>query len=140
LIILDLDSFKEYNDTWGHPAGDVRLREIADLLRANVREPDVAARYGGEEFAVILPNTSKHGAIRLAERLRLSAEACAPYKNGNHSPVSGYTISLGVATFPDDAGLVEELLHAADNAELTAKRLGKNRVFAANTSDKIPHA
>ncbi|RPJ25019.1 MAG: diguanylate cyclase [Chloroflexi bacterium] len=136
LIILDLDSFKAYNDKWGHPAGDVRLKEIASLLRANVRDPDVAVRYGGEEFAVILPNTPKSGALRLAERLRRSAEACAPYGNNDHSPVSGYTISLGVATFPDDATSVEELLLAADNAELTAKRLGKNRVYAANSSDK----
>ena len=140
LIILDLDSFKEYNDKWGHPAGDVRLKEIADLLRANVRDPDVAARYGGEEFAVILPNTPKSGALRLAERLRRAAEASAPYRNGTHSPISGYTISLGVATFPDDATSVEELLLAADNAELTAKRLGKNRVYAANSSDKIQNS
>ena len=140
LIILDLDSFKEYNDKWGHPAGDVRLREIADLLRANVREPDIAARYGGEEFAMILPNTPKSGAVRLAERLRRSAESSAPYRNDNHSPISGYTISLGVATFPDDATSVEELLLAADNAELMAKRLGKNRVYAANTSDKIQNS
>lgn len=137
LIILDLDSFKEYNDKWGHPAGDVRLREIADLLRANVREPDIAARYGGEEFAIILPDTGKSGAIRLAERLRKSAEESSPYSNGSHSPVSGYTISLGVATYPEDATSIEELLLAADNAELTAKRLGKNRVYAANASDKI---
>ncbi|HLO27507.1 MAG TPA: diguanylate cyclase [Anaerolineales bacterium] len=140
LIILDLDSFKAYNDKWGHPAGDVRLREISDLLRANVREPDVAARYGGEEFAIILPNTVKIGALRLAERLRQAAEANSPYKNGVNSPISGYTISLGVATFPDDAGSVEELLHAADKAELTAKRLGKNRVHAANLSDKIQNS
>ncbi|HEY9526306.1 MAG TPA: sensor domain-containing diguanylate cyclase [Anaerolineales bacterium] len=137
LIILDLDSFKEYNDKWGHPAGDVRLREVADLLRLKVRDPDVAARYGGEEFAVILPNTSKPGAIRLAERLRLAAEESAPYENGNQNPVPGYTISLGVATFPDDATSIEELLLMADNAELMAKRLGKNRVHAANSSDKI---
>ena len=137
LIILDLDSFKEYNDKWGHPAGDVRLKEIADLLRVDVREPDIAARYGGEEFAIILPNTSKIGAIQLAERLRQSAELSAPHRNGKNSPISGYTISLGVATFPDDATSVEELLHMADNAELTAKRLGKNRVYAANFSAKI---
>jgi diguanylate cyclase (GGDEF)-like protein len=137
LIILDLDSFKAYNDRWGHPAGDVRLKEIADLLRVNVRDPDVAVRYGGEEFAVILPNTPKTGALRLAERLRQAAEICAPYGTGNHSPVAGYTISLGVATFPDDATSLEELLLAADNAELTAKRLGKNRVYAANPFDKI---
>jgi diguanylate cyclase (GGDEF)-like protein len=138
LIILDLDSFKEYNDRWGHPAGDVRLREVADLLRLNVREPDVAARYGGEEFAVILPNTTKSGAIRLAERLRGSAEKSAPQKNGSDF-VPGYTLSLGVATLPDDAVSLEELLLMADNAELMAKRLGKNQVYAANASDVIPN-
>jgi diguanylate cyclase (GGDEF)-like protein len=137
LIILDLDSFKEYNDRWGHPAGDVRLKEIASLLRVNVRDPDIAARYGGEEFAVILPNTPKKGAIRLAERLRQAAESCAPYFMGKGVPISGYTISLGAATFPDDAKTVEELLLAADNAELAAKRLGKNRVCAADPSNKI---
>jgi diguanylate cyclase (GGDEF)-like protein len=137
LIILDLDSFKEYNDKWGHPAGDVRLKEIADLLRSNVREPDVAARYGGEEFAIILPSTSKGGAIRLAERLRSSAEASSPQKTNDNDPVPGYTISLGVATFPEDAASVEELLLMADNAELMAKRLGKNRVHDANSANKI---
>ena len=137
LIILDLDSFKEYNDKWGHPAGDIRLREIADLLRANLREPDVAARYGGEEFAVILPNTSKNGAIRLAERLRQAAESSAPHPNTDGEPVSGYTLSLGVATYPDDATTVEKLLLMADNAELQAKRLGKNRVCAANSPDVV---
>lgn len=114
----------------------MRLQEIADLLRANVREPDIAARYGGEEFAVILPSTSKLGAIVLAERIRLSAEEYAPTKNEDHSPISGYTLSLGVATFPEDADTLSELLLAADNAELTAKRLGKNRVCVANNSKK----
>lgn len=137
LIILDLDSFKEYNDKWGHPAGDVRLSEIASLLRLNVREPDVAARYGGEEFAIILPSTSKAGAVKLAERLRQAAEESVPYEREENCPVPGYTLSLGVATFPDDATSLEELLLMADNAELTAKRLGKNRVYAANSSDKI---
>jgi diguanylate cyclase (GGDEF)-like protein len=137
LIIIDLDSFKEYNDKWGHPAGDVRLREIADLLRLNVREPDVAARYGGEEFAIILPNTTKPGAIRLAERLRRSAEKSAPQKDEGNCPVPGYTLSLGVATLPDDALSLEELLLMADNAELIAKRLGKNQVYPANSSDII---
>jgi diguanylate cyclase (GGDEF)-like protein len=137
LIILDLDSFKEYNDKWGHPAGDVRLREVANLLRLNVREPDVAARYGGEEFAIILPDTSKHGAVQLAERLRHSAAESAPKRSEDSCPIPGYTLSLGVATFPDDAASIQELLLMADNAELMAKRLGKNRVYAANSSDKI---
>ncbi len=133
LIILDLDSFKEYNDNYGHPAGDVRLKEIGEMLRENVREPDIAARYGGEEFAVILPNTTKLGAVKLAERLREAAEARANQKNHNGGAISGYTISLGVATYPEDAKNVKDLLLAADNAELTAKRLGKNRVYAGTT-------
>jgi len=133
LIILDLDSFKEYNDNYGHPAGDVRLKEIGEMLRENVREPDIAARYGGEEFAVILPNTTELGAVKLAERLREAAEARANQKNHSGGAISGYTISLGVATYPEDAKNVKDLLLAADNAELTAKRLGKNRVYAGTT-------
>jgi diguanylate cyclase (GGDEF)-like protein len=140
LIILDLDSFKEFNDRWGHPAGDERLREIGNLLHDNVREPDVAARYGGEEFAIILPNTSKEGAIALAERLRFSAQAESPGENPRNGPIPGYTISLGVATFPQDAKTVYHLMLAADDAELNAKRLGKNRVCAASNSDNHKNA
>lgn len=132
LIILDLDSFKEFNDRWGHPAGDERLKEIGNLLNTNVREPDIAARYGGEEFAVILPNTSKDGALIVAERLRISAEAQAENEHPANGPIAGFTISLGVATFPDDSKTLYNLLLAADNAELNAKRFGKNRVCAAN--------
>ncbi|MGH2522051.1 MAG: GAF domain-containing protein, partial [Anaerolineales bacterium] len=129
LIILDLDSFKQYNDAYGHPAGDERLRAIAQLLRANVREPDFAARYGGEEFAVLLPHTGKPGALALAERIRAAAEATVQPLAGG--PVPGYTLSLGVATFPEDASTLPTLLVAADDAELAAKRAGKNRVCAA---------
>ncbi|MDW8328172.1 MAG: diguanylate cyclase, partial [Anaerolineales bacterium] len=141
LIILDIDSFKQYNDTYGHPAGDARLRAIADLLRNNVRDLDVAARYGGEEFAIILPHTDREGAAAMAERIRAAAEqmaydeeritsdltraACHP------SPIPGYTLSLGVAAFPEDAQTPEALLRAADDAELAAKRAGKNRVWLA---------
>jgi diguanylate cyclase (GGDEF)-like protein len=131
LIFLDIDSFKQYNDTYGHPAGNERLKAIAALLRQNVRDPDVAARYGGEEFAVILPHTNKVGALILAERIRSQAAAAAPEAAGAGEPVSGYTLSLGVAAFPDDADTPEALLLAADSAELAAKREGKNRVCAA---------
>ncbi len=131
LVIIDMDSFKEYNDTYGHPAGDERLKAIANILRENMRDPDVAARYGGEEFAVILPHTDKEGAISLAERLRKSAEEQAHDEHATQSYIPGYTISLGVATFPNDGTTVCALLKAADNAELAAKRLGKNRVCTA---------
>lgn len=138
LIIIDLDSFKKYNDTFGHPAGDERLKAIAHILRENVRDPDIAARYGGEEFAVILPHTTKDGAISLAERLREIAEEQAPGEPLHHAYIPGYTISLGVATFPYDGATPSALLRAADNAEMNAKRLGKNRVQAAETSENLP--
>ncbi|MBI5822570.1 MAG: diguanylate cyclase [Chloroflexi bacterium] len=138
LIILDMDSFKEYNDTYGHPAGDERLKAIAIILNDNVRDPDVAARYGGEEFAIILPHTTKEGATILAERLRETAEEQAPGEPGDRAYIPGYTISLGVATFPYDGDTTAALLRAADNAELNAKRLGKNRVCIAETSENLP--
>lgn len=132
LVILDIDSFKQYNDTYGHPAGDERLKAIARLLQSHVREPDLAARYGGEEFALILPHTHQAGAHILAERVRIAAEANAPQPATLGKPVSGYTLSLGVATFPNDADNFDQLLLAADNAEMVSKRKGKNRVTVAN--------
>jgi diguanylate cyclase (GGDEF)-like protein len=134
LIMIDIDSFKVFNDTYGHPAGDERIKAIASILLANVRNPDIAARYGGEEFVIILPHTDKADATILAERLRESAEAQAPEKATPNTPIAGYTISLGVASFPEDGMTSAELLFAADNAELTAKTFGKNRVCAASNS------
>lgn len=127
LIIIDMDSFKSYNDQWGHPAGDERLRAVAQILMAHVRSPDLAARIGGEEFAVILPYTSKTGAGIAAERLRSAAEALAPAPARNGTPIPGYTLSLGVAAFPEDGETAEALFRSADEAELAAKKLGKNR-------------
>lgn len=139
LIIIDMDSFKEYNDTYGHPAGDERIKAIASILLENARAPDAAARYGGEEFAIILPHTPKEGAMALAERLRESAEEQAPAEPVNHAYIPGYTISLGVASFPEDGTTSSNILRAADNAEMNAKRLGKNRVCAAETSENLPN-
>ncbi len=152
LIILDIDSFKQYNDAYGHPAGDARLRAIAQLLASNLRDLDIAARYGGEEFAVILPHTDRDGAMAMAERIRAAAESAyrlSPIAEGvspaaesgssgdkpsaiSHQPIPGYTLSLGVAVFPEDAQTPEALLLAADDAELAAKRAGKNRVCTAH--------
>jgi diguanylate cyclase (GGDEF)-like protein len=139
LMVLDIDNFKLYNDTHGHLQGDERLRALARLIRDNLREPDFAARYGGEEFAVILPNTDQAGALALAERLLQRAAAAAPAGLNivPGVPAPGYTFSLGLAVFPADAGTAEGLLLAADNAELAAKRAGKNRVCAAQTAGTL---
>jgi diguanylate cyclase (GGDEF)-like protein/PAS domain S-box-containing protein len=147
LIFIDMDSFKQYNDTYGHPAGDERLKAIARLLRNSIRHPDMVARYGGEEFVIILPYTSKTSALVLAERLLSAAEAMnhqvsatdsrqnhkIKHVTGNKS-VPGYTMSIGVAACPEDAQTAEGLLHAADEAALAAKNQGKNRVCAAPIS------
>jgi diguanylate cyclase (GGDEF)-like protein len=131
LIMIDLDWFKQFNDEWGHPAGDERLKAVADLLRSDLRNPDFPARYGGDEFALILPYTNKEGAMVVAERLRSGAEKIASSNIDHGAAVSGCTFSLGVAVYPDDARTASDLLHAADRAELTAKKWGKNRVCSA---------
>jgi len=151
LLFLDMDSFKIYNDTHGHPAGDERLKAIARLLQNNIRHPDMAARYGGEEFVIILPYTTKTSALTTAERLRFASEEAyrlassgiasnheTNQANG-HQPVPGYTVSIGVAAYPEDAQTEEDLLHAADGAALTAKSQGKNRVCAAPFSPIMNH-
>ncbi len=127
LVMADVDSFKQYNDTYGHLAGDQRLRAVALLLTQCVRDIDFVARYGGEEFVIILPDTNRQQALRIAEQIRQRAEAEYPGSlNGRSIP--GYTLSMGVAVFPEDAQTPAELLLSADNAELAAKRAGKNRV------------
>ncbi|MBO9348288.1 MAG: diguanylate cyclase [Chloroflexus sp.] len=127
LVMIDVDSFKQYNDTYGHLAGDQRLRAVARLLTQCVREIDFVARYGGEEFVIILPDTNRQQALQVAEQIRRSAEA--EYTGSlNGQVIPGYTLSMGVAVFPEDAQTPSELLLAADYAELTAKRTGKNRV------------
>lgn len=127
LIVFDIDNFKEFNDTYGHPAGDARLREVANLIKNNLRKYDVAARYGGDEFAIILSNTNEEHALAFANRLHESAQQGAT-QNEN----AGYTLSMGIATLPQDATTHNELLIAADNAALRSKHLGKNRIILAS--------
>ncbi len=127
LLMLDIDFFKNYNDLHGHPAGDMVLCTIADLIRSNLRKIDVAARYGGEEFAVILPETDEKAAAVVAEKIRKLVEE-TPIPNEDQQPNQKLTVSIGVATFPVDARSEDELVEVADRRLYMAKDLGRNRV------------
>jgi diguanylate cyclase (GGDEF)-like protein len=128
LLLLDLDHFKEINDTYGHPAGDAVLRRLADLLRANTREPDLAARYGGEEMVVVLPDAMLREAEEVAERIRDAVETAAIEHEGNPLPV---TVSIGVSSCPESADDPRALIPSADAALYEAKRGGRNSVATA---------
>ncbi len=130
VIMLEIDSFKRYNDTYGHQRGDEVLRIVADLLRKGSRASDIVARYGGDEFMIVLPNTSKETASEIAERLRRAVEAY-PFLLGE-SIVTTVTLSVGVAASPDDGGTVDALVDAVDRAQYTAKRSGGNKVYVAH--------
>lgn len=128
LLILDVDKFKNYNDTMGHPAGDEVLRKLSKILKETIRENDIAARYGGEEFAVILPDVHKEGAQVLAERIRENVEKTY-FDHEEVQPSGKITVSIGVASLPEDANEYKELVNCADNALYEAKNSGRNRVL-----------
>lgn len=127
LIIFDVDDFKDYNDSYGHQAGDRALEFIAKSAKTVIRRNDYLARYGGEEFAAVLPGTTKEEALRLAERLRETVERDTSNAWQTTLPKKT-TVSIGVASFPDDADDKEKLIFCADGALYEAKRSGKNRV------------
>lgn len=134
LLMIDIDQFKKYNDTYGHLAGDERLTELARLIHAKIREVDFVARFGGEEFVMILPNTSKKDAVSVGEKLRLLVGS-HPFRQPADLQ-HPFTISIGVASFPDDADRIEEILAAADQALYQAKKEGRDRVVAYQEVDK----
>jgi diguanylate cyclase (GGDEF)-like protein len=143
LILLDLDYFKKINDTFGHERGNEALAVVGIFLRSEIRTSDVAARMGGEEFAVLLPDTSREGALQLAEKLRRGLHAVKV--TGLQQPL---TASFGVATFPDDAVDGDVLMRISDRALYAAKQAGRDRVEApsgvprvrpeASASDSLP--
>ncbi len=130
LAMIDLDFFKNYNDTLGHLAGDALLRELAALLRGHLRVSDVLARYGGEEFGLIMVNTPKDEAILGMERLRTLVEEY-PFRGGSIQPFGRLTVSVGIASCPADGTDYEELVRKADGALYAAKRMGRNQVQVA---------
>jgi diguanylate cyclase (GGDEF)-like protein len=132
VIMLDLDHFKEFNDTFGHEAGDVLLRDLARLLKSSMRSEDVACRYGGEEFVLILPETSPEVALRRGEQLREAVKRM--YVSHRGQLIGGVSMSLGAACFPDNGSTGDALLQAADAALYAAKNSGRDRVIVASAS------
>ena len=130
LIMLEIDNFKRYNDTYGHQRGDEVLHIVADLLRKGSRASDVVARYGGDEFMIVLPDTGKETAGEVGERLRRAIEAY-PFQLGENI-VTNVTLSVGIAASPDDGVTVDALVDAVDRAQYSAKRSGGNKVQSAH--------
>ena len=135
LLLLDIDNFKKVNDMHGHPAGDIVLRELGELLVKLARKCDVVARYGGEEFAVILPETGTSGARVLANRLRRGVEQHRIHHGTTHIPI---TISIGCTTTGEDGRICSRsaLIARSDCALYTAKRCGRNRVETAEQEEQ----
>ena len=129
LLFVDLDGFKNVNDNHGHLAGSRGLVEAAEVIRRSARETDVIARFGGDEFALVLPDTGAEGAEAVGERVR-ERIAAHRFLEGLGLAIH-LTVSIGVATLPDVAASVEELVHAADAAMYRVKESGKNGVYVA---------
>ena len=129
VIFLDLDNFKHFNDTFGHDAGDVVLRSIAELFRKFFRADDVCCRYGGEEFVIILPESSSEYAALRANKLRAEVKMLRlQYKD---RMLGAVTLSIGVAAFPEHAAVPEELLAVADRCLYESKAAGRDRMTVA---------
>jgi diguanylate cyclase (GGDEF)-like protein len=132
VYMLDLDHFKRFNDTYGHAAGDSVLQAIAEIFRTSIRTEDIACRYGGEEFTIMLPDVTPTVAYERAESIR---RAVANLRVPLDREVYGeFTVSIGVALFPNDGDAADLLLRRADQALYRAKRLGRNQVVQFESS------
>jgi diguanylate cyclase (GGDEF)-like protein/PAS domain S-box-containing protein len=126
IVMIDLDHFKRFNDTFGHQAGDTLLCAVGDLLKRNTRGQDIACRYGGEEFALVLTDSSLEGAFKRAEILRQQVKQLSVEYEGQL--LGAISVSMGVALFPDHGTTMRDVLRASDQALYTAKREGRDRV------------
>jgi diguanylate cyclase len=129
LLLLDIDHFKRFNDTWGHQTGDQVLRLVAMTLRSNIKGKDVAARYGGEEFAAILPDTDLEGATIVAENVRRAVQAKELLKRSTNEKLGRVTASLGIATYRR-GDTVGTLIERADRCLYAAKAAGRNQAVS----------
>jgi diguanylate cyclase (GGDEF)-like protein len=136
LLVADLDLLRNINNTYGHLAGDVVLAGIGQIIRASIRDYDIAGRFGGEEFVIALPETEPGEAHQIAERVRQAIAAASFSVATNPAPIQA-TMSLGVACFPEDATTQKGLIHEADIAVYQAKLQGRNQVVRAA---EVPHS
>jgi diguanylate cyclase (GGDEF)-like protein len=139
VLVLDIDHFKEVNDTYGHAAGDAVLGEFARRIRVGLREVDVAFRQGGEEFVVLLPETDAYGGTIVAERLGAAirgrpVEISSPRQDVDDIPIS---VSIGIAVFPEHGITAQQVLGAADDALYAAKNAGRDTYRLAETVSTV---
>ncbi|MDX2156746.1 MAG: GGDEF domain-containing protein [Hyphomicrobiaceae bacterium] len=132
LMLIDIDFFKRFNDTWGHQTGDQVLRLVAMTVKSNIKGKDLAARYGGEEFGAILPDTDLHGALHLADTIRRAIQAKELLKRSTNEKLGRVTASFGVALLRHDDS-PSSLIERADRCLYAAKRAGRNAVVGENT-------
>ena len=139
LMLLDIDHFKRFNDTWGHQTGDQVLRLVAMTMKSNIKGKDMAARYGGEEFAAILPETDLEGAIILADNIRKAVQAKELLKRSTNEKLGRITASFGVAMYKPGES-ISSLIERADRCLYAAKHAGRNRVVSENELDETAGA
>jgi diguanylate cyclase (GGDEF)-like protein len=135
IVMMDLDHFKRFNDTYGHQAGDALLRALGDLLKRDSRGQDIACRYGGEEFALVLTETNLAGALRRAEIVRQQVKQLSVEYAGQL--LGAVSISLGVALYPDHGSTMNDVLRASDQALYCAKREGRDRACLWNAETLV---
>ncbi|MHB8983859.1 MAG: GGDEF domain-containing protein [Carboxydocellales bacterium] len=138
LVMIDIDHFKSYNDTHGHPRGDSLLIDLGRLFQEHVRLVDTVARYGGEEFAIILADTGNEGALIAARRI-LEAVESHPFTGRSSQPEGRITVSIGISNYPTDAATKEELIEKADKALYYVKSRNKNNVQLYFDFDGLTH-
>jgi diguanylate cyclase (GGDEF)-like protein len=134
VVMADLDRFKSVNDNYGHTAGDRVLRAVGKFLQKNIRDVDILARYGGEEFVILLPENDKQEAYTVSERLRQG------FAELQLEALPQLTMSLGIASYPQDGKNLEQLIKRADTALYAAKQMGRNKVVAYESELERPLA
>jgi diguanylate cyclase (GGDEF)-like protein len=135
IIMLDVDNFKQFNDNYGHAAGDSILIQLASLFSKHIREEDIACRFGGDEFIIVLPDTNRATTIERAELIGEIVKDNSFQYNGK--PLELITLSLGVAIYPDDGSDLSKIMKAVDDALFCAKRKGRGLVAVSGESNHL---